>query len=65
MQKPWEGRFKERTEEFVARFTQSVSFDKALAPWDIRQSIANVNRARTQKIRRVRGNFSPSVCITL
>jgi len=42
MQKPWEGRFKERTEEFVERFTQSVSFDKELAPWDIRQSIAHV-----------------------
>ncbi|MFN3471418.1 MAG: argininosuccinate lyase, partial [Aquificaceae bacterium] len=42
MHKPWEGRFKERTEEFVERFTQSVSFDKELAPWDIKQNIAHV-----------------------
>ncbi len=42
MQKPWEGRFKEKTEEFVERFTQSVSFDKELALWDIKQSKAHV-----------------------
>ena len=42
MQKPWEGRFKEKTEEFVERFTQSVSFDKELALWDIKQSVAHV-----------------------
>ncbi|MFN3598387.1 MAG: argininosuccinate lyase [Aquificaceae bacterium] len=41
MEKAWEGRFKEKTEEFVERFTQSVSFDKELAPWDIKQSIAH------------------------
>ncbi|MCX8164139.1 MAG: argininosuccinate lyase [Aquificaceae bacterium] len=42
MGKPWSGRFKEKTEEFVERFTQSVSFDKELAPWDIRQNVAHV-----------------------
>ncbi|RME08649.1 MAG: argininosuccinate lyase [Aquificota bacterium] len=42
MQKPWEGRFREKTEEFVVRFTQSVSFDRELALWDIRQSKAHV-----------------------
>lgn len=42
MQKPWEGRFVEKTEKFVERFTQSVSFDRELAPWDIRQSKAHV-----------------------
>ncbi len=42
MEKPWEGRFKEKTEEFVEKFTQSVSFDKELALWDIRQSKAHV-----------------------
>ncbi len=42
MQKPWEGRFRERTEKFVENFTQSVSFDKELALWDIRQSKAHV-----------------------
>ncbi len=42
MQKPWEGRFKEATDEFVERFTQSVSFDKRLAIHDIEGSIAHV-----------------------
>ncbi len=42
MQKPWEGRFRERTEKFVEDFTQSVSFDKELALWDIKQSKAHV-----------------------
>ncbi len=42
MQKPWEGRFKEKTLEFVEEFTQSVSFDKRLAEEDIEQSIAHV-----------------------
>ena len=42
MEKPWEGRFREKTEEFVEKFTQSVSFDKELALWDIRQSKAHV-----------------------
>ncbi|MFN3813485.1 MAG: argininosuccinate lyase [Aquificaceae bacterium] len=42
MQKPWEGRFKEKTLEFVDEFTQSVSFDKRLAEEDIEQSIAHV-----------------------
>ncbi len=42
MQKPWEGRFREKTDQFVERFTQSVSFDKELALWDIRQSRAHV-----------------------
>ncbi|MCS7262589.1 MAG: argininosuccinate lyase [Aquificaceae bacterium] len=42
MQKPWEGRFKEATDKFVESFTQSVDFDKELAPWDIEQSMAHV-----------------------
>ncbi len=42
MEKPWEGRFREKTEEFVEKFTQSVSFDKELALWDIKQSKAHV-----------------------
>lgn len=43
MEKPWEGRFSERTDKFVERFTQSVSFDKELAFADIDQNIAHVN----------------------
>ncbi|RMH03032.1 MAG: argininosuccinate lyase, partial [Aquificota bacterium] len=42
MDKPWEGRFSEKTDEFVEGFTQSVSFDKELAFADIKQSIAHV-----------------------
>ncbi len=42
MEKPWSGRFSERTDEFVEEFTESVSFDKELALEDIRQDIAHV-----------------------
>ncbi|MEZ0360288.1 MAG: argininosuccinate lyase [Hydrogenobacter sp.] len=42
MRKPWEGRFKEKTQEFVEKFTQSVSFDKRLALEDITQSLAHI-----------------------
>ncbi|ADC88669.1 argininosuccinate lyase [Thermocrinis albus DSM 14484] len=42
MEKAWEGRFREPTEEFVEEFTQSVSFDKRLALYDIQQSLAHV-----------------------
>ncbi|MBI1724116.1 MAG: argininosuccinate lyase [Candidatus Tectomicrobia bacterium] len=39
--KPWGGRFSGRTDPRVEAFTQSVSFDRRLAPWDIRGSIAH------------------------
>ncbi len=42
MQKPWEGRFREKTEELVEEFTQSVSFDQKLALQDIRQNLAHL-----------------------
>ena len=42
MDKPWAGRFSERTDEFVEEFTESVSFDKDLALEDIRQDIAHL-----------------------
>ncbi|MBI2896821.1 MAG: argininosuccinate lyase [Deltaproteobacteria bacterium] len=38
---PWGGRFSEAPDALVQRFTQSVSFDRRLAPFDIRQSIAH------------------------
>ena len=41
-EKPWGGRFTEATDQFVEEFTQSVSFDQRLAPYDIRGSIAHV-----------------------
>ena len=36
------GRFTEATDRFVEEFTQSVSFDQRLAPYDIQGSIAHV-----------------------
>ena len=41
-EKPWGGRFTAPTDEFVEQFTQSVSFDKRLAHYDIMGSIAHV-----------------------
>ena len=40
--KPWDGRFDEATDPAVERFTASVHFDRALARYDIRGSIAHV-----------------------
>ncbi|NPA33088.1 MAG: argininosuccinate lyase [Aquificae bacterium] len=42
MEKPWSGRFTQKTDAFVEEFTESVSFDKTLAPYDIAQDIAHV-----------------------
>lgn len=39
--KPWGGRFEEATDAFVEAFTASVDFDKRLAAYDIRGSIAH------------------------
>ncbi|MEZ4219109.1 MAG: argininosuccinate lyase [Myxococcota bacterium] len=39
--KPWGGRFSEATDPAVERFTASVHFDKALARYDIRGSVAH------------------------
>jgi argininosuccinate lyase len=39
--KLWGGRFSEGTDEFVEEFTESVSFDKELALYDIKGSIAH------------------------
>ena len=40
MEKVWEGRFREKTEELVEEFTSSISFDRRLWSHDIRGSIA-------------------------
>jgi len=40
--KPWEGRFKEGTTSKVEFFTESISFDRILYPYDIQGSIAHV-----------------------
>ncbi len=39
----WGGRFTEPTDDFVARFTASVDFDKRLYSYDIQGSIAHAN----------------------
>jgi argininosuccinate lyase len=39
--KPWGGRFAEDTDPAVERFTASVHFDRALARYDVRSSIAH------------------------
>ena len=38
-EKPWSGRFSEKTSEFLEKFSESVSFDKVLAPYEIKASI--------------------------
>lgn len=50
MEKPWAGRFKEKTEKVVEQFTSSVSFDSRLWRYDIEGSIAHVKMLGKQKI---------------
>ncbi len=48
--KPWGGRFKSNTNELVESYTESVSFDKKLAEFDIAQSLAHAEMLRKQGI---------------
>jgi len=48
--KLWGGRFKDSTDELVEKFTESVSYDKRLAPFDIAGSIAHVKMLEKQGI---------------
>jgi len=50
MEKPWSGRFHEETDKFVEEFTESVSFDKELAEYDIEQDIAHVKTLLKAKV---------------
>jgi argininosuccinate lyase len=50
MNKLWAGRFRDRTEKTVESFTESVSFDARLWPYDIEGSIAHVRMLGRQKI---------------
>ncbi|MBF0275155.1 MAG: argininosuccinate lyase [Nitrospinae bacterium] len=50
VKKPWEGRFKEQTSSKTEFFTESISFDKALYPYDIQGSIAHVTMLAQCKI---------------
>jgi len=38
--KPWSGRFKEGVDEFLEEFSESISFDHVLAPYEIKASLA-------------------------
>ncbi len=49
-EKPWGGRFTAPTDEFVEHFTQSVSYDKRLAHYDIMGSIAHVRMLARAKV---------------
>ena len=48
--KLWGGRFSEATDEFVERFTASVTFDKRLYRADIAGSIAHATMLAKQDI---------------
>ena len=48
--KPWGGRFKGATSAVVEQFTESISFDHVLAPYDIRASIAHCRMLGRQGI---------------
>jgi len=50
MKKPWEGRFREPTDEQVEAFTSSVPFDRRLARYDIEGSIAHAEMLARQGI---------------
>jgi len=50
MEKPWAGRFQEKTEKTVEDFTASVSFDRRLWEYDIEGSVAHVKMLKKQKI---------------
>ncbi|MBI5091704.1 MAG: argininosuccinate lyase [Candidatus Hydrogenedentes bacterium] len=50
MKKLWGGRFEGATDKLVESFSESVSFDARLAPWDIRGSIAHARMLGAQGI---------------
>lgn len=50
MKKPWSGRFQEATAASVEKFTESISFDWRLWPYDIMGSIAHAAMLAKQKI---------------
>ncbi len=49
-EKPWGGRFAEKTDRSVESFTASISFDKRLFPYDIEGSIAHCRMLAKQSI---------------
>ena len=49
-EKPWAGRFAEKTDERVESFTSSIAFDRRLAHYDIEGSIAHCRMLAGQSI---------------
>ena len=49
-QKPWDGRFSQRTDKMVEKFTSSIDVDKALYACDIEGSIAHLKMMAHQSI---------------
>jgi len=49
-EKPWGGRFKEKTHDLVERFTASIHYDQRLWPYDIEGSIVHVRMLARQGI---------------
>ena len=48
--KPWSGRFKEKTNERFEEFSESISFDKRLAFYDIHAGLAHVEMLGKKRI---------------
>jgi len=49
-EKPWDGRFSERTDRLVEEFTSSINIDKRLYSYDIKGSIAHCRMLARQSI---------------
>ncbi|MBE9503812.1 MAG: argininosuccinate lyase [Proteobacteria bacterium] len=49
-EKPWGGRFAEKTHDLLEKFSESISYDKRLYPYDIRGSIAHCKMLAKQEI---------------
>ncbi|MFN3740765.1 MAG: argininosuccinate lyase [Thermodesulfovibrionales bacterium] len=50
MKKPWSGRFKEQTASSVEEFTESISFDRRLARYDVLGSLVHAEMLMRQGI---------------
>jgi len=49
-EKPWDGRFSEKTDRLVETFTSSINIDKRLYSYDIEGSIAHCRMLARQSI---------------
>lgn len=49
-EKPWAGRFQESTDKFFENFSESISFDYRLAPYEIKASLAYAEALKEAEI---------------